>query len=94
MQGDFVGAGEHVRGDAFMRQASGLRQQALVVSGGAVCTQNAYYGSNANLRQLAEVDFRCTAVGSGFTAAADDVYVLVNITWDCLALLGIKNLAV
>ena len=94
MQGDFVGAGEHVRGDAFMRQTSGLGQQAFVVSGGAVCTQNAYYGSNANLCQLAEVDFRRAAVGSGFTATADDVYVLVNITWDCLALLGIKNLAV
>lgn len=94
MQGDFVGAGEHVRGDAFMRQASGLRQQAFVMSGGAVCAQNAYYGSNANLRQLAEVDFRCTAVGTGFTATADNVYVLVNVTGDYLALLGIKNLAV
>ena len=94
MQGDFVGAGEHVRGDAFVRQASGLRQQAFVMSGGAVCAQNAYYGSNANLGQLAEVDFRCTAVGTGFAAAADDVHVLVNITGDYLALLGIKNLAV
>ena len=94
MQGDFVGACEHVRGDAFMRQASGLGQQAFVVSGGAICTQNAYYGSNANLRQLAEVDFGSTAVGTGFAAATDDVYVLVNITRDCLALLGVKNLAV
>ena len=94
MQGDFVGAGEHVRGDAFMSQASGLRQQAFVVSGGAVCAQNAYYGSNANLGQLAEVDFGSTAVGSGFTAAADNMHVLVNVTGDCLALLGIKNLAV
>ena len=94
MQGDFVGAGEHVRGDALMRQASGLGQQAFVVSGGAVCTQNAYYGSNANLCQLAEVDFRSTAIGAGFTAATDDVYVLVNVTGDYLALLGVKNLAV
>lgn len=39
-----------------MRQASGLGRQAFVVSGGAVCAQNAYYG-NANLSQLAEVDF-------------------------------------
>ena len=94
MQGDFVGAGEHVRGDTFMRQASGLRQQAFVVSGGAVCTQNAYYGCNANLRQLAEVYFRRAAIGTGFTATTDDVYVLVNITRDYLTLLGVKNLAV
>ena len=64
------------------------------MSGGAVCTQNAYYGSNANLCQLAEVDFRSTAIRTGFTAAADNMYVLVNITGDYLALLGVKNLAV
>ena len=31
---------------------------------------------------------------AGFTAAADDVYVLVKITGDYLALLGIKNLEI
>ena len=44
---------------------------------------------------LASFRVFCTVVElKGFTAAADYVYVLVNIAGDCLALLSIKNLAV
>lgn len=73
-----IRACQHPRADPFMLKRPRFRQQRLGMAGHAVGAQQANNGGDASRHQRRQSHLWRPGVGTGFTAAANQVYMLID----------------